>query len=190
MSTRPNVYAPTDLAPLRAAILSGEERHVDAAVAAMRARYDDYSPEDFAEQEAEWRPMIRAVVFGEGADDGVSGGAVEYLALGLGIIEGYSLMDEWKLWAWLDYQSAVAETVGSEAAALLHHLCEGRPFPHQKGRLEDTRFAWLDAAEAAALRSALDAVDPATLPDDLDEFHEELVAALDAAEHGLLTISW
>lgn len=191
MSTRPSVYAPTDLAPLREAILSKEERHVEAAVAGLRTVNSDLSAKELTEEEAEWRPMFRAVVFGEEVDGGVSGGAVEYLARGLGVVSGWSLVEEWKLWAWFDYEKAVAGVLEPEAATLLNHLCEGRPFPHQGDALEGAYFAWLDAAEAASLRSALGAVDPATLGDDgLDEFHEELTAALDGAENGLLLFGW
>ena len=190
MSTRPSVYAPTDIAPLREAVLGREERFVEAAVAGLRAVDADLPADELAEEEAEWRPMFRAVVFGEAVDGGVSGGAYEYLARGMGVISGYSLMEEWKLWAWYDYEKAVAETLDPPAAALLNHLCEGRPFPHQDDGPEGAYFAWLDPAEAKALRAGLSGVDGAGLGDDLDEFHDELTAALGKATGGLLLFGW
>lgn len=190
MPTRPNVYAPADLAPLRDALLSGEERYVEAAMTALQESDSDAPPEELAEEEAEWRPLFRAVVFGEEAEGGVSAGGLEYLAKGLGLIEGRSLMDEWKLRAWFDYETLVADSIDPEAKALLHRLCAGRPFPEERGRLVGTFYAWLDGAEAHALKTALAAVDGAALGDDLDEFHEELLQALDAADRGLLLFGW
>ena len=189
MSTRPTVFAPTDLVPLRDAILSGEERYVDAAITALRDRSPGRSPERLAEFEADWRPEFRQLVFGESLTGGVSGGAVEYLAAGLGIIKGDSLLTDWKLWAWFDYEAGVEEAIG-EAAELLNYLCEGRPFPEKADGTEGAYFAWLEAAEVKVLRAGLRAVDPATLVDELTEFHAELCAALDQATDGLLLFGW
>jgi hypothetical protein len=103
---------------------------------------------------------------------------VEPLAQYFGLSPRRLPLDDWKhYYVWADYRSIADPLLSEQGRKLLEFMESGRPFAGSSIDHDGSMFAWLTTAEAQSLLDELIAIDAATFGD-LDEFHEELVAAL------------
>lgn len=185
MSMRPLIYPVTSIRTLINAVGSNDATLVGKMVTAYRASYERDGGAPDEEMIAERRVWGRSLVAGTMANDLEPSDwtlACELAATALGLSDGMPVNEDWKWFAWCDYEELVQEKLAERAAALLHYLVEGRPFKGASQEGNGVYHAWLERAEIETLRAALQELGEAEpeINDEIDGFHNELIGWLEA----------
>ena len=176
MSARTYALAIQSLGPIRAAIGSRDSSILDGLVANLDENYPELR--DYA------KDMIMQA--SPGHEPGCWNYLIEPLASHIGLQVERLPMEDWKHYAvWREYRSVIESQLSTAAQPLLEWLENGRALLGSDIKQDGCTFAWLSTAEAALLLNELSSVDTDEF-DDLADFHEELVDALQyAVEHNM-----
>jgi hypothetical protein len=185
MSTRPLIYPVRTLVPLRQAVGSNDATLIDRMVEGYAALIKRRRPD----MEEAIREMGRALVGGQ-LSDGQEPGEWEFvilpLAQGLGLLErDRPVNDDWKWFAWADYEQEVANELAEYANQMLRWLVHGRPLKANAMDRRGSYYAWLETDEVSRLLSELDRLQEANpiVEEIVEGFHVELIEWLESC-HG------
>lgn len=168
MSARTYALAIQSLGPIRAAIGSRDSSILDGLVANLDQSYPEFR--DYA------KDMIMQAC--PRHEPGCWNYLIEPLANHLGLLVERLSMEDWKHYAlWREYRPLIESQLSTAVEPLLESLENGRALLGSGVKQDGCTFAWLSTAEAAMLLSELSSVDTDEF-DDLADFHEELVNAL------------
>jgi hypothetical protein len=181
MSVRPNLYAITDIEPIRQALGSRDVSLVDrikeAYIRVEEERYhaDDelveeaLAQDEFADEFEPWevdkeelreiRKLAKAFVNGKftrNQEPGIWREVIVYLAHALGLMPSSEpLFGEWKTSAWRLYLDRISERLPDGPRQSLKHLVNGRSLTGRQIEEDGCSYAWLTASEISDLLGSL-----------------------------------